>query len=224
MKKPIEVDSEELRVVVWGKFACYTRPEMKVERMSYEVMTPSVARNILQAIYWHPGLDYRITAIDVLKPIQMIQMKRNELKSKIIASNVLTAAKTGGYFYSNSEKDTMQRSSLILKDVQYVIHTIMTRTEDAEPEETLRKFKKIFTERAHQGKCFTQPYFGCKEFPANFRLMERKEIMPAIRVTKDLGIMLYDKDYTNPENIRPLFFHAYMKNGTIKVENPRIWR
>lgn len=222
---------EELRIEVWGPFACFTRPELKTERVSYKVMTPSAARNILQAIYWHPGVNYEITAIKVMKPVQFIQMKRNELKSKISPTTVLSAVRQNKSMYLNSDKDIMQRSSLILKDVHYIIHAkivihpeqFKTDEERIMLENIYNKTKNLLIKRTRNGQCLSQPYFGIKEYPCNFRLIEKDEKTYPMPITEDLGIMLYDLNYKNPENIIPVFFHATIRNGIMDLHDVKLW-
>lgn len=229
-RNPEEIYDEDIRIEVWGPFACFTRPDLKTERVSYEVMTPSAARNILQAIYWHPGVNYEITAIEVIKPVQFLQMKRNELKSKISPTNVLSAARQNKAMYLNSDKDIMQRSSLILKDLHYVIHTnIIIQPEyyktknELTPDGLYRKAKNIIIRRARRGECFTQPYLGIKEYPCNFRFIERYEKTYPTPLTKDLGVMLYDLNYKDPQKIIPVFFHATIQNGIMNLKDIKLF-
>lgn len=222
---------QDIRIEVWGPFACFTRPELKTERVSYEVMTPSAARNILQKIYWHPGVNYKITAIEVIKPIEFMQMKRNELKSKIIPANVLKTIKNQNPLYLDSENDIMQRSSLILKNVHYVIHAQIYITpeklESADDYKELdlkyRKTTALLHKNAKKGRCIQQPFFGIKEYPCNFRWIDKDEKTYPTPLTKDLGTMLYDMNYKNPQKITPIFFHATIKNGIMDLRNVRLW-
>ena len=190
--------SKGVKVKVWGDYALFTRPEMKVERCSYDVITPSAARGILEAIYWHPGMRWVIDKIYVKKPIQFTSVRRNEVKSKVSANNVLPVYNGKGKpLYISSKADIVQRASLLLRNVEYV----------------MRRLKR--------GECFHTPYFGCREFPVKFCLCEEDEIETAYEdeAEKDLGFMLYDMDYTDLKNIRPMFFRAIMKKGVIDVQN-----
>lgn len=206
-----------VKVEVWGDFACYSRPEMKVERVSYDVMTPSAARGILEAIYWHPGLRWRIDNIYVLSPIKMTNIRRNEVKSKLLASNARTVM-TGGRneLFINTSNDIQQRSSLVLQDVHYVIEGRFEMTGKAAPGDNPGKFQDIIKRRLQRGQCFHQPYFGCREFPAKFREWQGGEI-PCIEETRDLGYMLWDMDYSDPANIRPQFFRARLERGVMRL-------
>lgn len=206
-----------VKVEVWGDFACYSRPEMKVERVSYDVITPSAARGLLEAIYWHPGMMWRIDNIYVLSPIIMTNIRRNEVKSKILASNVKTVM-TGGRneLFINTANDIQQRSSLVLQNVHYVIEAHFDLTEKAVPSDNPGKFQDIIKRRLQRGQCFHQPYFGCREFPARFREWSGGEI-PCIDETRDLGYMLWDMDYSDPSNIRPQFFRARLERGVLHL-------
>lgn len=206
-----------IKVEVWGDYACFTRPEMKVERVSYDVMTPSAARGLIEAIYFHPGLRWIIDKIYVLSPIQFTNIRRNEVKSKISARNVRSVMNGGDtpLFISTSE-DIQQRASLILKDVHYIIEAHFKMTEKANCSDNPGKFQDIVKRRLERGQCFHQPYFGCREFPAHFRLFEGETILTAYPDTKrDLGYMLLDMDYRNLEDIQPMFFRAILENGVL---------
>lgn len=213
-----------VKVEVWGDYACFSRPEMSVERVSYDVMTPSAARGFLEAIYWHPGLQWHIDRIYVLSPVKMTNIRRNEVQSKILASNVKTAM-TGGRteLYINTSKDIVQRAALVLQNVHYVIEAHFTMTEKAAEGDNPGKFQDIIKRRLHKGQCFHQPYFGCREFPAKFKEWEGGEI-PAIEETRDLGYMLWDLDFSDMSDIRPLFFRAKMEKGVVNVEDCEVVR
>ena len=160
-----------VRVRVWGDYALFSRPEMKVERCSYDVMTPSAARGILEAIYWHPGLRWVIDKIYVIKPIRFTSVRRNEVKSKVLASSVLQAYNgTDKPLYISAKEDIVQRASLILCDVEYVIEAHFDMTAKANGTDNPGKFKDILMRRLRRGECFHTPYFGCREFPARLPL------------------------------------------------------
>lgn len=212
----------EIRIVVSGPFACFTRPDLKVERVSYDILTPSAARNIVQAIYWHPGVHYRITQIDLLSSIKRMQIMRNELSSKISAATVLNSGRVGKDMYINPADDIMQRSAIILKDVKYCIHVDVGMTSEAHLGDSLEKYRSILLRRARKGQCYTQPYLGLKEFSANFKLLELGEHVQPVHENRDLGLMLYDLNYANTEHIRPMFFFAQLRNGVMNLRNIRL--
>lgn len=216
-----------VKVRVWGDYALFSRPEMKVERCSYDVMTPSAARGILEAIYWHPGLRWKIDQIYVMKPIQFTSVRRNEVKSKISASNVLSVyngAKKN--LFLSTKEEIVQRASLLLKDVEYVIEAHFEMTEKANASDNPGKFKDIVRRRLHRGECYHTPYFGCREFPANFSPCEEEELRGAYEEVeeKDLGFMLYDMDYSDPEDITPMFFRAVMRHGVLDLRDCEVVR
>lgn len=209
-----------VKVKVWGDYALFSRPEMKVERCSYDVMTPSAARGILEAIYWHPGMCWIVDKIYVQKPIRFTTIRRNEVKSKISANNVLSVYNgTKKPLYLSTKAEIVQRASLLLSDVSYVIEAHFEMTEKAEKSDNPGKFKDIIMRRLKNGSCYHMPYFGCREFPANFCLCEDEKIETAYCGERDLGFMLYDMDYSNLENIQPMFFRAIMREGVIDLRN-----
>ncbi|XOQ52042.1 MAG: pre-crRNA processing endonuclease [Succiniclasticum sp.] len=208
-----------IRMECWGAYACFTRPEMKVERVSYDVMTPSAARGLIEAIYWHPGLRYVIDEIAVLSPIKMTNIRRNEVNSKISATGAITAVKNSQRLCLATQRDRTQRAATVLKDVHYCISFHFEMTNQATPSDNPGKFKDILTRRLRRGQCYHQPYFGTREFPASFRLVEDEEQMNPYPVTKDLGYMLYDMDYKNPQDVHPMFFHAMLNKGVMDVRN-----
>lgn len=208
-----------VQMEVWGEYALFTRPEMKTERVSYDVMTPSAARGILEAVYWHPGMKWVIDSIEVLAPIRHTNVRRNEVKSVISARSVKSVMEKGkGSLYINTKDDIQQRAALVLKNVRYVINAHFELTEKASSSDNPGKFQDIIMRRLKKGQCYHQPYFGCREFPAHFRLYEGGCGCPdEMAGERDLGYMLWDMDFSNPENIQPLFFRAYMKDGIISV-------
>ncbi|MBS5544904.1 MAG: type I-C CRISPR-associated protein Cas5 [Lachnospiraceae bacterium] len=216
-----------VKVKVWGDFALFSRPELKVERCSYDVMTPSAARGILDAIYWHPGLKWVVDKIYVRKPIQFTSVRRNEVKSKVLASSVLQAYNGGEKpLYISSKEEIVQRASMLLCDVEYVIDAHFEMTERANATDNPGKFKDIIMRRLRRGECFHMPYFGCREFPAHFCLWEEEKIPTAYEDVeeKDLGLMLYDLDYRNPEDIQPMFFRAVLKRGILDLRDCEVMR
>lgn len=204
---------------VHGDYACFTRPEMKVERVSYDVITPSAARAIFEAILWKPAIRWQIRQIEVLTPIQWISIRRNEVASKLSVSNAKSAMNAGrGNLAILIEEDRQQRAGMLLRKVRYRLHAELQVLPGAGEGNTPPKFWDMFERRASAGQCFHQPYLGCREFPAHFQLVDPAQ-QPAkpIDETRDLGFMLYDLDYTKPNNPMPLFFRAQLTNGTITV-------
>ena len=207
---------------VWGDYALFSRPEMKVERVSYDVITPSAARGILEAIYWHPNIKYEVLKIFVLNKIKFANIRRNEVKEKLSARNVKEFIKSKkGELYIVTSENISQRSSMVLKDVRYVIE-VQAKIDD----ENLIKSYNILERRLIKGQCYHTPYFGTREFPANFKLCEdiRKIKTAYPNEVRDLGFMLYDMDYSDENNICPMFFRAKMENGIINVERPEVFR
>ena len=202
------------QIEVWGPNACFTRPEMKVERVSYDVITPSAARGLLEAIYWHPGMKWVIDRIFVLHPIRFQNIRRNEVKS--VAS--------GRKPFINAKDDIQQRASMILVNVKYVIEAHFELTEKASPSDNAGKFTDIIRRRLERGQAYHQPCFGCREFPAFFREWDGRPIRTAYEGERDLGYMLYDMDYTDRENIRPMFFRAVMRDGVIDLRHCEVIR
>ena len=208
-----------IKLHCWGDWACFTRPEMKVERVSYDVMTPSAARGILEAIYWKPEICWRIDRLTVLKPIQFTSIRRNEVSEKIGVSNVkqAMAAGTGNLgLYVDDNQTRQQRAALLLRDVAYLIeaHFDVVKGEDNEA-----KHLDQFNRRARRGQCYARPFFGCREFAANFALIDDDSVSPsvdpALRGERDLGWMLHDIDFAN--NSKPVFFRATMHDGVVEV-------
>ena len=214
-----------VRVHVWGDYALFARPEMKVERCSYDVMPPSAARGILEAIYWHPGMRWVIDRIQVRKPIRFTSIRRNEVKSKVLAGNVLRAVNGSSKpLYIASKEEIVQRAAILLKDVDYLIEAHFEMTERASAGDNPGKFKDIVTRRLRRGECFHMPYFGCREFPANFELYEADDLEDGDGREQDLGYMLYDFDYSDPEDIKPMFFRAVLRNGILDVRDCEVVR
>jgi CRISPR-associated protein Cas5d len=232
---------------VSGDFACFTRPEMKVERVSYDVMTPSAARAVFETILWKPAIQWRVTRIEVLKPIKWINLRRNEVGAVVSARKVQTAMNSGsGDLGLYIEDERQQRAGLFLRDVAYRIHAgfemrdasrhkpnfpHLSKHSINDPDEqraadeanTPPKFFNMFERRATKGQCVNQPYLGCREFAASFRLVKDVAVEPVpIAETRDLGWMLYDMDYTNLASPDPKFFHAEMKDGVLDLTNVEV--
>ena len=204
---------------VWGEFACFSRPEMKVERVSYDMMTPSAARGLLEAIYWHPGLRYVIDRIQVCAPIRAMNLRRNEVKATISARAARTVMERGrGELYLATPEEIQQRAALLLRDVRYVIDAHFNITDKAAPGDNPGKFQDILKRRISRGQFYHQPCFGCREFPAQFKqCTERPPCPEELRGERDLGYMLWDMDYSDSENITPLFFRARLVDGVLTV-------
>ena len=213
-----------IQLEVWGAYALFSRPELKVERVSYDVPTPSAARGIVEAVYYHPGLRWYIDRIHVLNPIRFVSIRRNEVTDKISGRNVRQAAQGGGQpLYLVASQKIVQRSSLLLQDVHYVIEAHFEMTDKAAPSDNPGKFQDIVTRRMERGQCFHTPYFGCREFPVSFRRWPGGPI-PSIDETRDLGLMLYDFDYSDPAAITPTYFRARLEHGVLNTQNCEVFR
>lgn len=209
---------------VAGAYACFTRPEMKVERVSYDVITPSAARAVFEAILWKPQIRWRLRKIEVLKPVRWISVRRNEVASVVSSRNAITAMNEGhGDLGIYIEEERQQRASLFLRDVAYRLHAdmeLVSHDARADP----NKYVAMFTRRAEKGQCVNQPYLGCREFAARFRLVEDSadEPPPERSVDGDLGWMLYDLDFTDPADPRPQFFRAQLQRGVMNLEDVEV--
>ena len=202
-----------------GEFACFTRPEMKVERVSYDIITPSAARAVFEAILWKPAIRWHVRRIEVLRPIRFINVRRNEVASVISTRNVQQAMAAGeGDLAIYVEEDRQQRAGLLLRDVAYRVHADMeVRTDRADPEPP-QKYHAMFERRAERGQWVNQPYLGCREFAARVRLVtDSTGEVPPIGETRDLGWMLHDLDFNNPSDPQPVFFRAQMNSGVVDV-------
>ncbi len=223
----MEYTDKEFCLEVWGDIACFTRPELKVERVSYDVITPSAARAIFEAIFWKPAIHWQVTKIEVLNPIKWTSVRRNEV-------GAVASVQSKAPIYIEDKRQ--QKNSLMLKDVRYRIWAKMeyisvakrkaqgdSFSHDPGADENPRKYYEMFERRAGKGQCFNQPYFGTRECAASFRLVDisNDELQPALTAelggNRDLGIMLYDMDFSNPKDIQPMFYRAEMKNGVIVV-------
>ncbi len=203
---------------VRGDYACFTRPEMKVERVSYEVITPSAARGIFEAILWKPAIAWRIHKIEVLEPIRWVNIRRNEVGAVLSVNKISSAIKSGVAPALYIESQRQQRAGLFLRDVAYRLHASFELTDKAEKDDNAGKFANMFRRRAGNGQCVNQPYLGTREFSCDFRLVEVSENEPTpIDENRSLGWILYDMDFSDPKDIRPLFFHAELKNGVVEV-------
>lgn len=211
------------RLKVWGRNACFTRPEMKVERVSYDVMTPSAARGVLEAILWKPAIRWKVTQIDVLNPIKWESVRRNEV-------GAIMSSRTREIFI---EEQRQQRAGLFLRDVAYTIHAYFEMTDKAGAEDTVVKFTEMFIRRAEKGQCFHRPYLGCREFAADFEVFTNGKPLPEpIAETRELGWMLYDVSHDNAadkknqhfcnDNCRSSFFRASLNNGKMMIDEKEV--
>lgn len=213
-----------VRLHVWGDFACFTRPEMKVERVSYDVMTPSAARGILEAIHWKPAIRWSIDRIHVLKPIRFQSIRRNEVSSKIPESTARGAMKRGDlsklYLAAADSTNRAQRASTLLRHVAYVIEAHFDLTEKATDQDTASKHISMFNRRAATGQCFHHPCLGTREFAADFALLAEDDPLPVSELPdterdRDLGWMLHDIDFA--DNNTSHFFRARLEAGVLNV-------
>ncbi|MBF0458075.1 MAG: type I-C CRISPR-associated protein Cas5 [Nitrospirae bacterium] len=204
--------SNAFRLRVWGRNACFTRPEMKVERVSYDVMTPSAARGVLEAILWKPAIRWKVNQIDVLNPIKWESVRRNEVGSPM-------SPKVSEMFI---EEYRQQKAGLFLRDVAYTIHGFFELTDKAEKADTVVKFTEMFLRRAEKGQCFHRPYLGCREFAADFEVFTNgKALLMPIPETRDLGWMLYDMDFRGKESVAR-FFRANLKEGRMIINEDEV--
>jgi len=211
-----------IRLRVEGARACFTRPEMKVERVSYDVMTPSAARGIIEAIHWKPAIRWVVDRIHVLRPICFQSIRRNEVGSTISAAKVKSAMNRGDLdgLALLVDQDRQQRAATVLVDVAYVIEAHFERTSLAGPDDSEGKHLDIFNRRAARGQCFHQPCLGTREFAAAFELLSPDAALPtAIAETRDLGFMLWDIDHAAPGK-PSMFFRAALQDGVVHVPQP----
>lgn len=210
-----------IRLRVWGERACFTRPEMKVERVSYDVITPSAARGILEAIHWKPAIRWHVDRICVLKPIRFESIRRNEVGSKLSSASAARAMKVGSTagLATCVDEDRQQRAATVLRNVAYVIEAHFELTPRAGSDDNVGKHLDIFNRRARKGQCFHMPCLGVREFPASFELLEDGVALPPVEPEllgeKDLGWMLHDIDFA--DGMTPRFFRAAMCDGVIEV-------
>ena len=206
--------SPTLRVRARGPLACFTRPELKVERVSYPVMTPSAARGLLEAVLWKPAILWRIERIHALAPIRFVAFRRNEVSTKASAPAAAVVRDGGSILPYFADDDRAQRNTLALRDVDYLIEAHFEMTKRAGPLDNLTKFVEIFERRLAKGQCFHQPYFGCRELAAEVGPAD--DAPPAQDITQDLGLMLWDIEYS-PKRNRPIFFQARLEHGVLEV-------
>lgn len=213
---------------VTGDYACFTRPEMKVERVSYDLITPSAARSVFESILWKPGIRWQVRRIEVLKPVRWISVRRNEIAAVASSQKALAAMTAGhGELALYIEDERQQRAGLFLRDVAYRLHADLEMLSD-EARGNPAKYLSMFERRARQGQCVNQPYLGCREFAASFRPVDLvadgsawragDEEPPAWReMNADLGWMLYDFDFSDRASPKPKFFRANVKGGVLEL-------
>jgi CRISPR-associated protein Cas5d len=213
----MDLSKNRVALRVWGEMACFTRPEMKSERVSYDVMTPSAARGVLEAVYWKPEIRWVIDRIRVLAPIRFTNVRRNEVGSRGPGARSLKAYMTGKKndpLEQIVEEDRQQRAATILRDVNYLVEA---HYEVLNPSEPPQKHYEIFKRRAEKGQCFHRPYMGCREFSASFAWHggDPPEGHPSLRGERDLGWMLHDIAFGTDRT--PRFFRPVMRDGVIEV-------
>jgi len=211
--------SEPVAVRVTGEFALFTRPEMKVERVSYDVITPSAARGILEAILWKPGMRWIVRRLVVLNPVRHVSFRRNEVASKIPSHVVRWAHHNRADRDFFADDDRQQRNAVLVRDVDYLIEALIELTDLAGSDDSVRKFVEMFHRRVAKGQRFHQPYLGCREFPATVTLASGRERPheDLLGHEEDLGWMLHDIEYGAGKPRGPRFFHARMRDGVIVV-------
>jgi CRISPR-associated protein Cas5d len=222
----MEYHNKEFCLEVWGDYACFTRPEMKVERVSYDVITPSAARSIFEAIFWKPAIRWQVTRIEVLNPIAWTAIRRNEV-------GALMSPRSSEIFIEDTRQ---QKAGLLLRNVRYRIYAELVfipnrrrlrklpSLEIAEEEQAFiradenpGKYNAMFERRASKGQCFTQPYLGCREFSAHFKFIDSPVKGMGIDDSRDLGFMLYDMDFSNAASPQAMFYRPKMEHGVILV-------
>ncbi len=215
-----------ITIRVRGRYALFTRPEMKVERVSYDVITPSAARGIIEAVYWKPAIRWVIDKIHVLSEIEFTNIRRNEVSEKASVDNALQAMKGSSKpLYIAATESRQQRASLVLRNVDYVIQAhFEIISEKAGPEDTEEKHYNIVLRRLRKGQHFHTPCLGTREFPAKVDLIEDQRDIPRSPLvgTRDLGWMLYDLDFSNLRDIKPIFFKAQMRDGVIDLTDVEV--
>ncbi|KQC13183.1 MAG: type I-C CRISPR-associated protein Cas5 [Desulfuromonas sp. SDB] len=209
------------RLKVWGDYACFTRPEMKVERVSYDVITPSAARGILEAIYWKPAISWKIDKIHILNQIKFDNIRRNEVLGTIPVSKIQKAMNGEEVeLCQDANQDRAQRASLLLRDVCYCIEAHFEMTKKAGSDDTPEKHYNVALRRMRKGQCYHYPYLGCREFPAHFEYIEGDIPCSYYSGERDLGFMLWDLEFSEDPKVeaKPVFYRACMSDGIIDVE------
>ncbi len=213
-----------IAIRICGEYALFTRPEMKVERVSYDVITPSAARGIIEAVYWKPAIRWEIDRIRVLNEIQFTNIRRNEVSDKIStreAERRMNGATEP--FFIDATAQRQQRAAMVLRNVDYIIEAHFVLTDRAGPEDTVEKHYNIVLRRLRKGQYHHAPCLGTREFPARVELVEGNPIPASpLKGTRDLGWMLYDLDFTNPKDIQPKFFRAELRDGLLDLRSPEL--
>lgn len=216
-----------IKIRVKGDYALFTRPEMKVERVSYDVITPSAARGIIEAVYWKPAIRWVIDRIHVLRDIEFTNVRRNEVSEKV-SENEARRRMNGANeaFYLSATASRQQRAAMVLKNVDYVIEAHFELTEKAGAEDTVEKHYNIVLRRLRKGQHFSAPCLGTREFGAEVELIEAEQDAPKSPLvgTRDLGWMLYDMDFSNPNDIQPAFFKAELRDGVLDLTQVEVKR
>lgn len=211
---------------VKGDYACFTRPEMKVERVSYDFITPSAARSVFDSILWKPEIRWEVERIEILAPVRWISVRRNEVGAVISTRNLQTAMTAGhGQLGLYVEDERQQRAGLFLRDVRYRLHARLVSVK-GEALHNPAKYAEMFTRRASKGQCVNQPYLGCREFDARFRLVTTPhgEPEPCAEIDGDFGWMLYDMDFSRPADPKPMFFRAKVVRGVLDLSGVEVRR
>ena len=211
-----------VRLRIFGDYACFTRPELKSERVSYDVPTPSAIRGILEAVHWKPAIAWRVDAVHVMRPTKFENIRRNELEGKVPFGKVRSIMKKGqDPLEVFIEEDRQQRASLVLRDVEYYVEAHFALTDKAGYEDSAGKHLDIFNRRLTRGQVYHRPCLGCREFPA---FVEPVGAIPPSPLTdspdgnRDLGWMLYDLDYS--DNYTPMFFRARLNKAVLRIPEP----
>lgn len=211
---------------VRGDYACFTRPEMKVERVSYDFITPSAARAVFEAILWKPAIRWQVERIEVLEPVRWISVRRNEVSSVVSVSKVQKAMKDQSadlHIDADDSNERVQRAGLFLRNVGYRLFARMHLVGD-DARANPGKYAEMFRRRAAKGQCVNQPYLGCREFDARFRLIESPagEPEPRTELDGDFGWMLHDMDFSRPADPRPTFFRARLNRGVLDLTRAEV--
>lgn len=216
-----------ISIQIEGEYALFSRPDLKTERFSYSVITPSAARNIVESIYWKPQIDYEIKRIYVYHEPEYTNIRRNEVSKKASATDAksLMNKKASGKGFIDTTQCIQQRASTLLKNVKYIISVEFKMTGvNSDEGDTEAKHYNVLLRRLRRGQCFQQPYLGTREFPAKVTLIEGEIPESNLKGERDLGVMLYDINYSDPEHLQPEFFHCIMHDGVIDLSHVRKMR
>jgi CRISPR-associated protein Cas5d len=209
------MSSQEFSLRIRGGMACFTRPEFSTERLSYELMTPSAARGVLDAVLWKPAIRWEITSIALLNPVRRIEFRRNEVNSRVSTQNALRASRGGDQMSEFfADEDRAQRNTLALREVDYGVTARLQMTSRAGDEDSIEKFRAMFVRRVEKGQQHYQPYLGCREFPATVEFWDGKPA-PLANETRELGWMLHDIEFGSQNQAR--FFPARLEHGVMRI-------